>query len=52
MTAMSQDTQPIELTVEELLRLHLEWIKMLIIEQRKTEVEIVELLYERNISVS
>ena len=49
---MSQDTQPMELTVEELLRIHRDWIKMLIIEQRKTEVEIVELLYERNISVS
>ncbi|KIM97805.1 hypothetical protein OIDMADRAFT_182175 [Oidiodendron maius Zn] len=49
---MSQDTQPIEFTVEELLRLHRDWIKMLIIEQRKTEVEIVEILYERNISVS
>ena len=49
---MSQDTQPIELTVEELLRLHRNWITMLLIEQRKTEAEIVELLYERNISIS
>jgi hypothetical protein len=49
---MSQDTQPYELTVAELLRAHRDWIRMLFVDQGKTEVEIIELLYQRKLFVS
>jgi hypothetical protein len=46
------EIQPPELTVAEMLRLHRAWITMLFVEQNKTEAEIVQMLYERNIIVS
>lgn len=48
---MSVDTETL-LTVLDILRIHRDWITMLFVEQRKTEVEIVELLYEHNLPVS
>jgi hypothetical protein len=49
---LSMEIQPPELTVAEMLRLHRAWITMLFVEQNKTEAEIVQMLYERNIIVS
>jgi hypothetical protein len=49
---MSMEIQPLELTVADILRLHRSWITMLLVEEKKTEMEIVELLYERKISIS
>jgi hypothetical protein len=49
---MSMKIQPPELTVAEMLRLHRAWITMLFVEQNRTEAEIAQILYERNIIVS
>lgn len=52
LTHMPMEIQPPELTVADMLRIHRAWITMLFVEQKKTEAEIVQILYERNISVS
>lgn len=49
---MPMEIQPLELTIADMLRIHREWITMLFVDQKKTEAEIVQLLYERNICVS
>lgn len=49
---MSVDIQPPELTLADMLRIHRAWITSLFVDQRKTDVEIVQLLYERHIRVS
>ena len=49
---MSMEIQSFELSTENVLRLHRHWITTLYVHQRKTEVEIIDLLYERNLPVS
>lgn len=46
------EVESLELTVEDILLLHQGWITKLFVEDKKTEVEIVHLLYERRLSVS
>lgn len=48
---MSMEGQAVELTTEDILRMHRHWITMLFVDDKKTEVEIVELLYERHLIV-
>ncbi len=45
------DFENLELTVEDMLQLHREWITKLYVEEGKTEMEIVELLQERHLFV-
>jgi hypothetical protein len=44
--------QSLEFTVEDILLMHRDWITKLYVEERKTEVEIVEQLYERHLVVT
>jgi hypothetical protein len=46
------EAKNLELTIEDILLLHQGWITKLFVEDKKTEVEIVHLLYERHHSVS
>lgn len=41
-----------ELSLEDVLKLHRGWIEELYVEDRKTEVEIIALLYQRGFSVT
>ena len=41
----------LELTIEDMLQLHRGWISKLYLEERKTEMEILELLQERRLFV-
>jgi hypothetical protein len=42
----------LELTVEEVLQLHRQWIFKLLLKDKKTEAEIVALLHEHHIPIS
>jgi hypothetical protein len=44
--------QNLDLTVEDILNLHLLWITELYVQDRKTEEEIVDLLCERRLIVT
>ena len=43
--------QNLELTLEDMLQLHREWISKLYVEDMRSESEIVELLHERRLFV-
>jgi hypothetical protein len=49
---MSLELQPVELTVEHMLRIHRHWITVQYAIQKKTEVEIVDLLDKQQLPVS
>jgi hypothetical protein len=44
--------QSLDLTIDDILGLHRGWIAQLYVEDRKTEVEIVNLLHERGLFVT
>ena len=46
------EVESLELTVDDVLRLHRGWITKLFVNDRKSEVEIVELLYGRHLLVT
>ncbi|TVY71322.1 hypothetical protein LSUE1_G010139, partial [Lachnellula suecica] len=46
------EIQHVELTIEDVLSLHRHWISKLYVEDLKSEVEIVQLLYERRLPVA
>lgn len=46
------EVESLEFTLEDILHLHRGWITKVFLEERKTEVEIVELLYEHHLTVS
>jgi hypothetical protein len=46
------EVESLELTLEDVLRLHRGWITKLFVDDRKTDVEIVELLYECHLLVT
>ncbi len=45
------DFQSVELTVEDILAMHRLWITKLYVEDKKTEADIVQELYERQLIV-
>jgi hypothetical protein len=49
---MAMEVDTLELTIEDILCLHRGWIRKLFIEDRKTEVEIVEQLRDRRLRVT
>jgi hypothetical protein len=49
---MSWEHFPVELTTEDILQIHRDWISDLYTDYHKSAVEIVQLLYERQITVS
>jgi hypothetical protein len=44
--------ETLELTVDDILQLHRGWIMKLFVDDKKNEVDIVELLYERSLPVT
>jgi len=47
LSTMTVEIEPFELDIEDILRLHQGWITKLFVEDGRTEVDIVQLLYER-----
>lgn len=48
---MAMEVETLELTIEDIVRLHRGYITDLFVEDKKTEVEIVQLLYEHRLFV-
>ena len=48
----SMATQHVQLTIEDVLSIHRQWIIKLYVEEYKTEAEIVDLLYDRRLPVT
>lgn len=46
------EIESLELTVDDILNFHRGWITSLYLEDRKTDVEIVGLLYEQGLTVT
>jgi hypothetical protein len=49
---MAMELEASEFTIEEILCMHRGWITKLFVDDKKSEVEIVELLYERRLVVT
>lgn len=46
------DFETIELSIEDILNMHRHWITKLFVEDRKTDMEIITLLYHRGFLVT